>query len=228
MSKTLSASWKSLSIEWSNLHSLIKTDSEWKIFRSFSAGLSKLHFTCPEEHFDDVFLFRNRQVLWSKLDIERKVLRLLAKYVCRNVKSAFCLPIGNLWRKTVFLKTILQLLSFVEDCPRRFGHIASQFLQRFETAFHVSRIKLWGKVFLWKTHTGYSFSSSERKVIELFAEGFWQGSQNCSLCVKRNIRGKSLLKKKGFSVHMEPWAQQMLSRAEDEPGSFGLSAIRFL
>ena len=87
------------------------SDIEWKIFnfRKFIlAVLSNWHFMCPEEHFEEIFFFRENIIFfiffrcWAK-----KNLTFCQKSFRGDVKTAFYVSIGTFWGKIFVSKKVM-------------------------------------------------------------------------------------------------------------------------
>ena len=86
----------------------------------FSAGLSKLHFTCPGEHFED--FFEQYFIFLSFSDIEWKILILLSKLFQRGCQNRIlCVQRNTLSKKKYFFKIFYFFIIF--------GHWAKSFRQ---------------------------------------------------------------------------------------------------
>ena len=105
-----------------------------KVWRSFSAGLSKVHFSCPEEECEDKQFRRkkNMQSLWYAED-EPGTFRFLAKRFWQGFKTGFHVSQRKLWGK-INLWESLAFLHFL-NLVRSFGTYGKKFVRGSRNCF---------------------------------------------------------------------------------------------
>ena len=72
--------------------------------KSFEAVLSKLYSNCPEEHFEELFIFEKFILFHHFRTMRRKLLAFCRKLLNSVLKRVFCLSRGKIWGKFFFLK----------------------------------------------------------------------------------------------------------------------------
>ena len=176
--------------------------------KNFSAGLSKLHSTCPAEHFEEKFVRKKYNYYFRTLS--RKIFGLLAKVFRQGEensrskgtlrpflkKSNFFIILG-IWAKK----------NFRQGCQ-----------------YCILRIRdIWRKVFCWRRLFFYSFSEIERKNLGLLAQFFWQGCHNCIIRVHRDVMRKKQISRELFFISFSDIQRKYLSFVKNF--SAGLSKL---
>ena len=156
-----------------------------------SAGLSKLLYTCPEEHFEK-FLFRISVVRNLYWNFEQE-LWLFAETFGVFFKTAKYDSGGNfpglfsfLWNFNFFNNSWTVTKNFWSQ-----SKISDAFVK---TALYVSRRTLCG---CWLPLRKNSFWND----FDVWARSFWQGCQNCVHLVRSIFCRKIIVGKKTFSTH---------------------------
>ena len=129
-----------------------------------SAGLSKLHFTCPWKTFDE----KNLENLnfFTTLSFWTKILRVFSEFSLPDLSKLHSTCPSETWMKTFFAQNIYILLYW--DIERIFlplGWKSSSGV--LETAFFVSKTTFWGKLFFLKENLLLSsFLLNEQKLFD--------------------------------------------------------------
>ena len=71
--------------------------------KSFEAVLSKLYSNCPEEHFEELFIFEKFILFHHFRTMRRKLLAFCRKLLNSVLKRVFSLSRGKIWEKLFFV-----------------------------------------------------------------------------------------------------------------------------
>ena len=151
-----------------------------------SAGLSELHFRCPEHHFEQMSSWKNN----------RHFLRLRAKRVRPRCQNGM-LRVQNFPRKIFFQKKTINFHILFGFWAKNFRKIGQNFSEVAKTAFYVSRRKIW-LGFCWRTSSiPDSFLNSSGNFSD-FKQKFFGTVVKIAFCISRATFWATFLKNEFF------------------------------